>query len=206
MRFFDINLIASLTAAALLTVATPVTVTAQSNGSEAVQDAKTEAPPSRGDKLDDYFSQLKREYQPAPAKRIADSIWAEWRQSGSATGDQLMAWANEAMRDERHHMALDLLDQVIILLPEYAEGWNRRATLHYMMDNHSKSMADISRVLQLEPRHFGALMGMGSILSQAGRDEAALNAYLKVLEVYPAMREAQDRVATLSDDLAGDEI
>jgi len=163
-------------------------------------------PKSRTEKLDDYFFELKREADPVPAKRIADNIWSEWRQSGSATADQLMAWANDAMRDERHFTALDLLDQVTVLVPDYAEGWNRRATLHYVMNNHSKSMADINRVLELEPRHFGALMGMGAILSQAGRDEAALDVYLKVLEIYPAMREAQSRVGELADELAGDEI
>lgn len=158
------------------------------------------------ERLDDYFVELKRESDPGPAKRIADNIWSEWRVSGSATADQLMAWANEAMGDKRYFIALDLLDQVTVLMPDYAEGWNRRATLHYIMNNHSKSMSDINRVLALEPRHFGALMGMGAILSQAGRDQAALGAYLKVLEVYPAMREAQTRVGELTDEMSGDEI
>jgi tetratricopeptide (TPR) repeat protein len=158
------------------------------------------------ERLDGFFFELKRERDPNPAKRIADSIWTEWRKSGSATADQLMAWANEAMHDKRHFIALDLLDQVTVLMPDYAEGWNRRATLHYMMNNHSKSMADINRVLELEPRHFGALMGMGAILSEAGKDRAALGTYLKVLEVYPAMREAQTKVGQLSEELAGDEI
>ena len=75
-----------------------------------------------------------------------------------------------------------------------------------MMKNHAKSMADINVVLELEPRHFGALMGMASILSATGSDEAALGTYLKVLEVYPAMREAQKRVSELSEELTGDEI
>ncbi len=161
---------------------------------------------TRTEKLDGYFLELKRLSSPNPAKRVADNIWSEWRRSGSATADQLMAWADEAMRDKRFFIALDLLDQVTVLMPDYAEGWNRRATLHFMMDDHSKSMADINRVLELEPRHFGALMGMGAILSQAGKDEAALAAYLKVLEIYPAMREAQTRVGELADELTGDEI
>ncbi len=184
----------------------PLIVWAQSTDTSVTEDTEPEAPVSQTERLDSYFTQLKREYEPGPAKRIADSIWAEWRDSGSATADQLMAWANEAMRDKRHYTALDLLDQVTVLVPDYAEGWNRRATLHYMMNDHSKSMADINRVLQLEPRHFGALMGMGAILAQAGRDEAALGTYIKVLEVYPAMREAQEEVGKLTDKLAGDEI
>lgn len=179
---------------------------AQTETAEPAAQIPTPAEKTAAERLDDYFLELKREADPNPAKRIADKIWLEWRRSGSGTADQLMAWANEAMQDKRFFLALDLLDQVTVLMPDYAEGWNRRATLHFMMDNHSKSMADINRVLALEPRHFGALMGMGAILSQAGRDEAALGIYVKVLEIYPAMREAQTRVGELSDELTGDEI
>lgn len=179
---------------------------AQTSDMQPTANTSVKADKTRSERLDDYFFELKRERDPDPAKRIADGIWSEWRQSGSATADQLMAWANEAMRDKRFFIALDLLDQVTVLMPDYAEGWNRRATLHYIMNNHSKSMSDIHRVLELEPRHFGALMGMGAILSEAGRDRAALGTYLKVLEVYPAMREAQTKVGLLSEELAGDEI
>ncbi|MEM6461718.1 MAG: hypothetical protein AAF724_07375 [Pseudomonadota bacterium] len=161
---------------------------------------------TRTERLNGYFLDLKREAEPASARRIADRIWAEWRTSESATSNQLMEWANEAISDKRYFTALDLLDQITVLNPDYAEAWNRRATLHYIMNNHDKSMADINIVLQLEPRHFGALMGMASILSASGSDEAALETYLKVLEVYPAMREAQKRVGELSEELTGDEI
>ena len=178
---------------------------AQDN-SAVTDDAEPAVVKSRTERLDTYFLELKREAEPASARRIADRIWAEWRISDSATANQLMEWANDAIRDKRYFTALDLLDQVTVLMPDFAEGWNRRATLHYIMDNHAKSMADINIVLQLEPRHFGALMGMASILSAAGSDEAALGTYLKVLEVYPAMREAQERVGALSEELSGNEI
>lgn len=179
---------------------------AQTSDTQTADETPAPVEMTRAERLDDYFLDLKREPDPSPAKRIADKIWSEWRRSDSATANQLMAWANEAMGESRHFIALDLLDQVTVLMPDYAEGWNRRATLHFMMDNHSKSMADINRVLALEPRHFGALMGMGAILSQAGKDQAALGIYLKVLEIYPAMREAQTRVGELTDELTGDEI
>ena len=205
-RFFLIPAAARSVAIVCAMLAGTAVSSAQTDESKQPEAAALEAPQSSAERLDNFFSDLKRESDPEPAKRIADSIWTEWRQSGSATADQLMAWANEAIRDKRHYTALDLLDQVTVLMPDYAEGWNRRATLHYMMDNHSKSMADINRVLELEPRHFGALMGMASILTAAGRDEAALGAYLKVLEVYPAMREAQKKVGELSEELSGDEI
>ncbi len=177
---------------------------------ETAPDASTDLEPaivlSKAERLDSYFEELKRESEPKSARRIADRIWSEWRVSDSATSNQLMDWANEAMRDKRYFTALDLLDQVTVLTPDYAEGWNRRATLHFIMNNHAKSMLDINRVLVLEPRHFGALMGMASILSASGRDEAALGTYIKVLEIYPAMRAAQKRVGELADELTGDEI
>ena len=179
---------------------------AQSENDSEQQNELIEPSVGKAERLDKFFVDLKKESDPAPAKRIADSIWVEWRKSGSATADQLMTWANSAMEDKQFFLALDLLDQVTVLMPEFAEGWNRRATLHFIMNNHSKSMSDINQVLALEPRHFGALMGMGAILTQAGKQEAALRAYLKVLEVYPAMREAQTKVSELSDELAGDEI
>ncbi|MEM9105453.1 MAG: hypothetical protein AAGC96_07330 [Pseudomonadota bacterium] len=202
-RFFSSLCIATFLAFAA-TLASHGPALAQQAESPEIKPLEPEV--SRSDRLNDYFSKLKREAKPASARRIADRIWAEWRRSDSATANQLMDWANEAINDKRYYTALDLLDQIIVLTPDYAEGWNRRATLHYMMNNHAKSMADIHVVLQLEPRHFGALMGMASILTAAGSEEAALGTYLKVLEVYPAMREAQDRVSELSEELAGDEI
>ena len=203
-RFFLPLSFATVLAMAAAVGLAPVDSVAQQAKSPEIRPLEPEA--SRSDRLDEYFSELKREAKPASARRIADRIWAEWLRSDSATANQLMEWVNDAIGDKRYFTALDLLDQVVVLTPDYAEGWNRRATLHYMMNDHAKSMADIHVVLQLEPRHFGALMGMASILTAAGSEEAALGTYLKVLEVYPAMREAQDRVSELSEDLAGDEI
>lgn len=156
--------------------------------------------------LDTLFTDLKRESDEDAARQIVRDIWVEWNDSGSATVDTLMGWAGDAMTDSRYFTALDLLDQVIVLEPDYAEGWNRRATLHYMLGNHSKSMADINRVLELEPRHFGALSGMGMILMQAGNDRMALKAFQQVLDVYPADANAQQRVMELQEKLAGEPI
>lgn len=153
--------------------------------------------------LDTLFSDLKREPNDQQAKRISERIWARWRDSGSATVNLLMQWADKAVTDSKNGLALDLLDQVIVLQPDYAEGWNRRATLHYMMGNHGKSMVDINRVLTLEPRHFGAIAGMAAILSASGNDELELRAWEQMLEIYPANRQAQEKVGELADKLAG---
>lgn len=165
--------------------------------------ATTKAEPQRRETLDTLFDDLRRKRDPAEAKRIADRIWARWRDSGSATGNLLLQWADKAIAEKKQGLALDLLDQLTVLLPDFAEGWNRRATLHYIMGNHDKSMADIDRVLRLEPRHFGALAGMAAILGDAGNDEMALKAWERMLEIYPASREAQKKVGELADKLAG---
>ena len=157
-------------------------------------------------RLDALFVQLKRERNEKAAERIASRIWEEWGHSGSASIDLMMGWSKTAMESQKFDVALDFLDQVVVMEPTYAEGWNRRATVHFMMQNYSKSMADINSTLQLEPRHFGALSGMGQILENTGRNELALQAWQRVLDIYPMMRTAQDEVATLSEELAGEGI
>jgi tetratricopeptide (TPR) repeat protein len=157
-------------------------------------------------RLDKLFADLKRERNEKAAERIAGQIWEEWFKSGSASIDLMMMWAQNAMEAQKYDVALDFLDEVITLSPNYAEGWNRRATLHFMMSNYGKSMSDIDHTLSLEPRHFGALSGMAQILKSSGKKELALKAYQQVLEIYPMMRSAQSEVATLSEELAGEGI
>lgn len=161
---------------------------------------------SAGSSLDDLFHDLKRSGNEAAAARIASRIQREWTRSGSRSIDLLMQWASTAMQARKFDAALDLLDQVVTLSPDYAEGWNRRATVHFMMNNYALSMSDIDRTLRLEPRHFGALAGMAQIFQRTGRKEPALKAYERVLDVYPMMRNAQDQVGTLADELAGEGI
>jgi tetratricopeptide (TPR) repeat protein len=164
------------------------------------------APADKADRLDKLFADLKRERNEKAAERISGQIWEEWFKSGSASIDLMMVWAQHAMEAQKYDVALDFLDEVVTLQPTYAEGWNRRATLHFMMSNYSKSMSDIDHTLSLEPRHFGALSGMAQILKSSGKKELALKAYQQVLEIYPMMRSAQNEVATLSEELAGEGI
>lgn len=158
------------------------------------------------ERLDRLFVRLKRERNEKAAQRIAGQISQEWNSSGSASIDLLMQWSQKAMDEQKFDVALDFLDQVVILKPAYAEGWNRRATVHFMMQSLGKSMSDIDQTLQLEPRHFGALAGLAQIMKNTGRRELALDAYQRVLSIYPMMRSAQNEVSTLSEELAGESI
>ena len=157
-------------------------------------------------RIDRLFSDLKRERNVAAAERIANFIREEWTRSGSASIDLLMQWSGKAMGEKRYDVALDFLDQVTLLAPDFAEGWNRRATVHYMMGAYSKSMADIEHALRLEPRHFGALSGMAAIFKTYDMKQSAMDAFQRVLDVYPMLRSAQDEVADLAEELAGEGI
>jgi tetratricopeptide (TPR) repeat protein len=197
--------ILSALCAAVLTAASFSAIAAESLAEPDKQAASTtEVRPEN--RLDALFGQLKRERNEKAAERIASRIGEEWNRSGSASIDLMMTWSQTAMEAKDFDVALDFLDQVVTMRPAYAEGWNRRATVHFMMQNYAKSMADISRTLELEPRHFGALAGMGQILKSTGRNDLALQAWQRVLDIYPMMRSAQDEVATLSDELAGEGI
>lgn len=201
MRYFQLKTptLPIIAASVAVFMALPLPALAQSEPAKPAATGLSETP----DPLDALFADLKRERDATQAKRISERIWARWRDSGSATANLLLQWADKAMVDKKNGLALDLLDQVVVLMPDFAEGWNRRATLHYAMGNHSKSMADINRVLALEPRHFGAMAGMAAILDASGNDALALRAWEQMLKVYPANRQAQTKVGELADKLAG---
>jgi len=174
---------------------------------ESPQQGGPEAAPNAGQPLntrvDPLFAALKRERNPEKARGIATQIAMNMGESGSPTVNLLMGWAATAAKEKRNAAALDFLDRVTLIDPAYVEGWNRRATMHYAMGDQRKAMADIAEVLKREPRHFGALAGLAGILTEAGRDSQALNAWERYLDIYPADREAQEAVTKLSEKIAG---
>lgn len=158
-------------------------------------------PPAQ--RIEQLFADLKRANNEQAAARVSARIVREWLRSGSATVDLLMQWSQKAIDDNKNGVALDLLDQVVTLAPEFAEGWNRRATVHFSMNDYGKTMSDLERVLELEPRHFGALAGLATILSETQRTDAAIRAYERLLDVYPMMRDAQSELGRLADEASG---
>ncbi len=153
--------------------------------------------------LDTLFADLKRQSNPAAAKRISRLIWQEWTDSGSDTINLLMSRVNKVAKEKKNSVALDLLDHIIVLAPKYAEGWNRRATLHFVMKEYGRSLSDIEQVLRLEPRHYGALSGLANILQILDREREALETWHRVLELYPANVQAQSAVIKLEEKLSG---
>jgi tetratricopeptide (TPR) repeat protein len=167
------SVLAPLLAAALLALSLPV----------AAEDAKADAA------LDQLFAQLRIAPDPATAHEIDQAIWAVWTNPSDPALNARMRDVLLARGTGNIAEALRLLDQLVVDFPDYAEGWNQRATIHYMMGNFDLSLADCARVLALEPRHFGALSGRALIYLQQGKRALALKDMSAALAVHPFLTE-----------------
>ena len=156
--------------------------------------------------LDFLFGALKAAPDEASAKHVEARIWALWMQTPSDTAALLMTRAKAAMDAQNVDIALKLLDSVVKLRPDYVEAWNRRATLFYLKNDYVHSMEDIQQVLSREPRHFGALAGLGMIMQDIGDDKRALDAFRKALAVNPFLEKVPELVKTLSEKVEGRDI
>ena len=164
---------------------------------------------SRGDRtknLDFLFEALKAAPDADSAKLVESRIWALWLASGSDTTDLLMSRVKTAMDAKDNNIAIELLDAVVQLRPDYVEAWNRRATLHFANKDYGKSLADIREVLAREPRHFGALSGLGIIMQEFGEEKLALEAFRRALAVNPHLQKIPDFVKTLTEKVEGRDI
>jgi len=159
--------------------------------------------PSPGEGLDALFARLAATKDADEAAGIVAAIDRLHLQSGSDTADLLMARAMATMEGGNYPVSLALLDAIVGLQPEWAEGWNKRATARYLAGDAKGSMADIAQTLAREPRHLGALAGMGMILEDAGRREEALRAYERALSIAPQWRPISEAAARVKAALAG---
>ena len=172
-------------------------------------EAPTKLPKVGADKtrgLDFLFGALKAAPDEASAKHVEARIWAVWMQTPSDTAALLMVRAKAAMDAKQVDVALKLLDAVVKLRPDYVEGWNRRATLYYLKNDYAHSLQDIEQVLVREPRHFGALAGLGMIMQEIGDERRALEAFRKALAVNPHLEKVPDLVKTLTEKVEGRDI
>jgi len=178
------------------------------------QQKKLPEPPSKLPKvgadrtrgLDFLFGALKAAPDEASAKHVEARIWALWLKTPSDTAALLMMRAKTAMDAHRMDVALKLLDAVVKLRPDYIEGWNRRATLYYLQNDYAHSLEDIEQVLVREPRHFGALAGLGMIMQDLGDEKRALDAFRKALAINPHLEKVPELVKTLSEKVEGRDI
>ena len=151
----------------------------------------------RADHLDALFAKLHRVTGERDAKSTEQDIWAVWMSSDSPTAEVLLQQATRAMGGGAFEQSRDILNRLIGAYPDFAEAWNKRATLYFAMGRFTESLADIDKVLELEPRHFGALSGRGMILQRQKNYGAALEAFRDALAINPNMESVKDAVKAL---------
>ena len=179
-----------LVAAVALLAASLVQAYAQSDGEAA-----------RVQRLDGLFAVLKATKDQDEGDAVVADIWKVWLQSGSAGLDARMEHATKLMAHGLLQPALGALDEIIAAAPKWAEAWNKRATVFFLLGEYDRSLADIERVLALEPRHFGALAGIGMIRMEKGDLREALVAFRRALAVNPFLKERLGLIPALEKQL-----
>jgi tetratricopeptide (TPR) repeat protein len=165
--------------------------------------------PQHGDKtqnLDRLFEALKIAPDDESAKYVENRIWALWLASSSDTANLLMGRVKSAVDGKDLDLAIKLLDAVIEIRPDFIEAWNRRATIYYTQKDFGRALADIHEVLAREPRHFGALSGLGIILQELGDEKHALEVFRRALAIHPHLERIPDMVKKLTEKVDGRDI
>ncbi len=183
----------------------PATDAPVAKGDRKDQDTLT-ADQRRAERLDGLFDRLASARNERQASRVARHIMRRMTQSGSPTVDLLMSQAASSMKSKDYPKALDILDGIVRLHPEYVEGWNRRATVHFLAEDYGQSLADIEQVLRREPRHWGALAGMAMILIAVDKEDEAVVVMDRALEIHPYLEDMKERRDRIALELGGADI
>jgi len=169
--------------------------------------AEASTPPQTPAELrSEIYSRLAASKDSDETEGLVGLLLTSYAQSGSDTGDLLISRAHKAMKAKDFDDAGKILDATIALLPNWAEGWNARATLRYLDDDYDGSMADIAETLKREPRHLGALLGMATILDSRDKKDAALKVYQRVLAIAPHWKSAEEAANKLKGKVAGQDL
>lgn len=157
------------------------------------------------EKLDDLFRRLQAAGADE-AGRIETEIWIEWSKSGSPALDLLLQRGRDALAVGDTAAAIAHFTALIDHDPDFAEGWNARATAYYQAGDFGPSISDIAQALQRNPRHFGALAGLGTILEDSGNPARALEVYKAALAIHPHLAGVAEAVARLEAQELGQEL
>lgn len=190
---------------ALLLASAPGAALAQAKAADPKPQTEA-AKPRKPATLDELFTRLAAAKDESEANGVANLIERRWARSGSDTADLLMSRAEEALKAKEFPLAVELLDRVLTLRPEWAEAWHRRATAFFLLDDPVSAIADIQRVLTREPRHFGAWAGLGHIYVSGGDKKRALEAYRKALAIHPYLPKLREAIERLTPEIDGRDI
>ena len=152
-------------------------------------------------RLDDLFVTLQNSVDVSQLREAESSIWEIWFDSGEQEVDSMMEEARKAVSAREYAIAEEIYSQVVTRLPGFSEGWNRRATLRFYRQDYDGSLRDIHRTLALEPRHFGAIWGLGMILGSQQEYSAAITAFERLLEIKPNSGDAAPRIEMLRQEM-----
>jgi len=152
---------------------------------------------------DNLYALLATAAEKKAAKKITSALQRVWLTSGSDTVDLLMLRAIKAQKGKKPAVSLKLFDAVVDLAPDYAEGWNRRAYLYYKQRNYHAAAGDLRRTLALDPKHYRALSGLGTILTESGDEAGALKVYERLIDVNPNAPGAQSTYKELKRKVEG---
>ena len=136
-------------------------------------------------RLEDLFEILSKAENDIQINEVISSIWDIWHETNDPSIEEDFFRGLESMRIGDLIKAVAFFTQVIDKNPNFAEGWNKRATVYYMLGKFNSSMMDIHETLKLEPRHFGAMDGMGLIFIHLERFDKAIDIYNQMLEIFP---------------------
>lgn len=157
-------------------------------------------------RLDGLFAVLHTSHDTAEIHLTEQEIWRIWMQSDDAEADSMMARGLAAMHVRDLATALAIYSALVERTPDFAEAWNKRATVYFLMGELKASLADVERTLALEPRHFGALGGAGQIHLQRGLLRPAYEAFRRALEINPHLDGARMFIEMLRDEVLGKEL
>ena len=201
MRLPAASLIVALTVAALS--AGGVARAIEGPPEAAKPQAESPQPPSLADMRAEIYARLAASKDPDETEGLVGLLVTAYAQSGSDTGDLLLKRAHKAIEAKDYKAAGKILDATILVLPNWAEVWNARATVRYLDGDFDGSMADIAETLKREPRHLGALLGMANILQSRDKDDEALKVYERVLAIAPHWKSAKEAADKLKAEIAG---
>lgn len=156
-------------------------------------------PAALPDRLDGLFAELLAPSPDRPAFEIEDAIWGVWNAGPDAEAEAAMERTIAAIAARREREALELADGMVARWPGWAEAWNKRATLRFMLDDDGGSAADIAETLEREPRHFGAMAGLGQICLRRGDERSAMAAFDAALAVNPHLPQIRALRARLGE-------
>ena len=144
-------------------------------------------------RLNNLFKKLNETENQDEIRDLISDIWNIWYEVDDPKVIEYFEKGIQAMNLRNYPLAIRFFNNLIEEDPNFAEGWNKRATVHFMMGNFDQSMQDIIKTLELEPRHFGALDGMGLIFIHQGQFKQAIDVYDKMLEIFPFSVKTMDK-------------